>query len=137
MKNIDNILITAAIIVSLPVIFSIFFLAIRGFSFYILNRKDKPNTTEQMNTEIQQLIEQTKGKFFSITFEKKDGTRRTINGKDKYFRLIKGVGGPATDALRATGYKSAVNRNEESWFSFLPEKVVTFKCGKIEKHFSV
>jgi hypothetical protein len=84
---------------------------------------------------IDQLIAATKGKFFTVTFEKKDGTRRTVNAKDKYFRLIKGTGSPATDGLRQAGYKSAVNRNRESWFSFQPEKVIEFKCGKIHQTF--
>lgn len=84
---------------------------------------------------IDQLINASKGKFFTIVFEKQDGTRRVINGKDKYFRLIKGTGSPATDGLKQAGYKSAVNRNKESWFSFLPEKVIEFKCGKIHETF--
>lgn len=83
------------------------------------------------NKEIIALIESAKGKFFSLTFEKKDGTRRTINSKDKYLRLLKG----GENNLKDSGYFVAVNRNKESWFSFQPEKVIAFKCGKIEKTF--
>lgn len=90
-----------------------------------------------MNAELKSLIAATKGRFFSISFEKKDGTLRTINGKDYYKRLIKGTGSPATDALKEAGFVSAVNRNSETWFSALPEKTVHFKCGEIEKSFSV
>lgn len=82
-------------------------------------------------TEITNLIEQTKGKFFTLTFLKKDGTLRVINSKDKYNRLLKG--GESTSAQ--AGYKSLINRNKDSWFSVLPEKVVSFKCGKIQKTF--
>jgi hypothetical protein len=85
---------------------------------------------------IDTLIAEAKGKFFSITFEKKDGTLRTINGKDKYLRLIAGaVSTPSIDGLRDAGYNSAVNRNREQWFSFQPEKVKAFKCGKVERTF--
>jgi hypothetical protein len=118
-------------------IFSTFFLAIRTVSAYIKNINRNNTMTPQQSKEIDALIAATKGKFFCITFEKKDGTIRTVNGKDRYQRLIKGVGSPATNGLREAGYKSAVNRNKESWFSFQPEKVKTFKCGQIEKHFSV
>lgn len=129
----ENIIHSILVVASIPILFSIFFLAIRCISIYIHSRKAKPNKTMK---NIDELIEQTKGKFFSITFEKKDGSRRIINGKDKYFRLIKGTGSPATDTLKSAGYKSAVNRNAENWFSFQPEKVVEFKCGAIHKKFS-
>jgi len=90
---------------------------------------------EQTAKKIDALIEKTKGKFFTLTFIKKDGTIRTINGKDRYNRLVKGTGSPATDALKAKGYKNAVNRNRETWVSFMPEKVVEFKCGAIHETF--
>lgn len=84
---------------------------------------------------IDQLIAATKGRFFTLKFQKKDGTIRLVNSKDKYLRLIKGTGSPATDALKAQGYKNAVNRNSETWFSFMPEKVIEFKCGSIHETF--
>ena len=82
-------------------------------------------------SEITALIESVKGKFFTLTFLKKDGTLRTINSKDKYNRLLKGGKSTCADA----GYKSLINRNKDSWFSVLPDKVVSFKCGKIQKNF--
>ncbi len=133
---IANLIHSILIVASIPTIFSLFYLAARGISLYIQSRKEKQNK-KTMQQYIDQLIEQTKGKFFSITFEKKDGTRRTINGKDRYIRLVKGnANHPATQGLKAAGYKSAVDRNREGWFSFQPEKVVEFKCGAIHKKFS-
>lgn len=85
--------------------------------------------------ELESLILETKGRFFSITFEKKDGSIRTVNGKNRFNSLIKGTGSPATDALKAMGYKSFVDRNKKGWASALPEKVKAFKCGAIEKTF--
>jgi len=106
---------------------------------FLLIEKNKQNKQmhihEQTAKKIDALIEKTKGKFFTLTFIKKDGTIRTINGKDRYNRLVKGTGSPATDALKAKGYKNAVNRNGESWVSFMPEKVVEFKCGAIHETF--
>ena len=91
---------------------------------------------EQRAESLQKPVEATKGKFFSLTFVKKDGTIRTINAKDRFTGLIKGTGSPATDALRQGGYMFAVDRNRNSYFCFKPEKVLLFKCGKIDKQFS-
>ena len=135
----ENLIHSALIVASIPALFSIFYLAARGSSVYILHRKAKQNKTmqlqEQTAKKIDALIEKSKGKFFTLKFIKQDGTVRIINGKDKYNRLIVGTGSPATDALKAKGYKNAVNRNRETWVSFMPEKVVEFKCGAIHETF--
>jgi len=119
----------AAILIS-PIIFSIFFLACRTISCYFFPAKTNQTNTMK-NNEIIALIESAKGKFFSLTFEKKDGTLRTINSKDKYLRLLKG----GENNVKGAGYVSLVNRNKENWFCFQPEKVVAFKCGAVEKTF--
>ena len=105
----------------------------------ILPPTNKTNTMQNTPTEeeITALIDATKGKFFSLTFVKKDGTIRTINAKDRFTGLIKGTGSPATDALRQGGYMFAVDRNKNSYFCFKPEKVLALKCGKIDKEFSI
>ena len=121
--------------ITFPIIFSLFFLACRLFSIYILPCLQEYYRKHKAMKNIDNLIAKSKGKFFSITFEKKDGSIRKINGKDRYNRLIKGTGSPATEALKSAGYKSAVNRNGESWFSFMPEKVIEFKCGEIHETF--
>lgn len=122
-----------------PLIFSTFFLATKSISAYLLTRKaNKTNQKQTMKNieEVNQLIAKSAGKFFSITFEKKDGTLRTVNAKDKYLRLIAGAkDSPSIKGLHEAGYLSAVNRNRESWFSFQPTKVKFFKCGKIERVF--
>lgn len=128
--TIDQTLALAAVIFLIPLIFSITWVAI--FTCANLIRK-KPQHQQNMKREIDNLIAATKGKFFSITFEKKDGTVRIINGKDKYKRLLKG----GENMVEHAGYISAVNRNKETWFSFQPDSVVTFKCGAIEKKFLV
>ena len=134
----ENLIQSVLVVASISALFPIFYLAARGTSLYILHRKAKQNKImhqDQIAKQIDSLIADTKGKFFSLKFIKKDGTVRTINGKDRYNRLVKGTGSPATDALKAKGYKNAVNRNNESWVSFMPEKVVEFKCGAVHKTF--
>lgn len=135
MKPLDQTLAISALVFISPVIFSIFFLAIRSFSCYILPELKNKYKTMKNVKEINQLIANTKGKFFSLTFIKNDGTVKTVNAKDKYFRLIKGVDSPATKGLKDAGFVSHVNRNRESWFSFKPQRVTHFKCGKVEKSF--
>ena len=89
----------------------------------------KKNNTKTMQTELDNLIAETKGKFFSITFVKKDGSVRVINGKDKYQRLLKG----GVNNVAVAGYVPFVNRNTETWASAHKDAVVTFRCGKVVK----
>jgi hypothetical protein len=90
-----------------------------------------------MQGTLTDLIKQAKGKFFSLTFIKADGSERVVNGKDKYNRLI--AGGEST--VRPHGYVSMIDRNKASgdgaWICAHNARAVKFKCGKIEKTFSV
>lgn len=90
-------------------------------------------TPTQVHNELETLIAATKGKFFSITFTKKDGSTRVINGKDKYRRLLAG----GSNTVRQAGYVPFVNRNTETWVSAHKDQVVTFSCGKINKSMKV
>lgn len=102
-----------------------------------LNLYNKTNmqtmTPTAIRTELDTLINQTKGKFFSITFVKNDGTTRIINGKDKYNRLLKG----GSDTVRQAGFVPFVNRNTETWAAAHNDRVVTFQCGKVKKEMQV
>lgn len=94
------------------------------------------NKNKNMKT-LDQLIAETNGKFFSVTFIKKDGTMRTINGKDKYNRLIAGSKeSPNPNPVKSAGYVSFVNRNKEKWASAHKNGVVVFKCGKVQAEFA-
>jgi hypothetical protein len=48
---------------------------------------------------------------------------------------VKGVGSPATVALKEGGYTSFVNRNRDGWVSAHKENVLSLKCGKIQETF--
>lgn len=101
----------------------------------LLNHKPRPT----VNKTLDQLIAETKGKFFSVTFTKKDGSVRTINGKDKYRRLLAG----GTNRVQDMGYVSFVNRNaagvktsaKGNWACAHKQEVLTFKCGQIKAEF--
>lgn len=129
-------LLALSMVAFVPLVFSIFYLAKKLIKDYISPAVKNTQHKRKMNKEIQKLIEDTKGKFFSITFQKKDGTLRTINGKNKYANLIRGIqNSHAIKGLRNAGYVSAINRNNKGWFSFKPEAVRHFKCGQVEKFF--
>ena len=82
-----------------------------------------------MNQEqLQKQIESTKGRFFSITFQKKDGTLRTINAK-----TMNSNGGKSCAA--DAGYVSVYNRNKKSWASVHPDRVHSISCGSIQQNF--
>jgi hypothetical protein len=99
----------------------------------------EPTPEKNMKT-LDQLIAETKGKFFSVTFTKKDGSVRTINGKDMYNRLL--VGGKF--AASESGYVPFINRNASNilnkkggnWVCAKKDEVISFKCGKITAEFS-
>ena len=101
----------------------------------LLNYKPK----QTVNKTLDQLIAETKGKFFSVTFTKKDGSVRTVNGKDKYRRLLAG----GTNRVESSGYISFVNRNASNiltkkggqWACAHKDEVLTFKCGEISAEF--
>ena len=101
----------------------------KRFSYSMLLPVTKHKT---MQTELDNLIAETKGKFFSITFVKKDGSIRVINGKDKYQRLLKGGEYKGATA----GFVPFVNRNTETWASAHKDAIVTFRCGKLVKQVS-
>jgi len=104
--------------------------------------KNLSNETPKKNMKtLDQLIAETKRKFFSVTFTKKDGSVRTINGKDLYRRLM--AGGCKFSAYES-GYVPFVNRNASNflnkkggnWVSAHKDEVIKFKCGKITAEFS-
>lgn len=113
----------------IPVIFSIFFLATRILSCYLLPRQPKPTMKNQ--NKLKKLIDQTNGKFFSCTFCKADGSIRLANGKDKYIRLL--AGGHST--LEGTKSTPFVDRNKDSWIAANDDRLIEFKCGKIHETF--
>lgn len=90
-----------------------------------------------MNNELRNLINESKGKFFSITFIKKDGSIRTINGKGSYDRKKKGTGSNANKQLKEQGYVSFVNRNRDQWVCAHTDRVIRFQCGNLVKVFPI
>ena len=88
---------------------------------------------DTIQTELDQLVAQTKGRFFSIRFIKKDGSVRVVNGKDKYQHLL--AGGKST--VKPAGYTAFIDRNANggigSWKSAKASSLIEFQCGEIHK----
>jgi hypothetical protein len=87
------------------------------------------------HTQLRELIQSVKGKFFSCSFQKKDGSIRHSNGKDKYLRLLSNGPKAGFNPLEGTDLTSFIDRNKEDWISASDSRLIHFKCGKIEKTF--
>jgi len=128
-----------AIILILTLPFFAFIFIVIEAEYKKRNAKNQTKETKETMKTLDQLIAETKGKFFSVTFTKKDGSVRTVNGKDLYRRLL--VGGQST--VRQAGYVPFVNRNASNilnkkggaWVSAHKNEVITFKCGSIKAEF--
>ena len=128
-----------SIILALTLPFFAFIFIVIKEEYKKRNAKNQTKETKETMKTLDQLIAETKGKFFSVTFTKKDGSVRTVNGKDFYRRLL--VGGDS--AIRQSGYVPFVNRNAHNilnrkgglWVSAHKNEVITFKCGSIKAEF--
>ena len=78
-----------------------------------------------MKDQIQNLIEQTKGRYFRLEFQKKDGSLRVVNTKAKDLGSLRGGENKVANA----GYLVAFDRNKRQYVSFKPEAVKKIKCG--------
>jgi hypothetical protein len=142
-----------------PFVFSALFIGVQASSYALRkktkNKMEKPPATIKEQS-LDELIAATKGKFFSVTFVKKNGSIRVVNGKDKYHRLL--VRGQSPQVINGQSEFSNffiedkskikenvpfVDRNKKSildkrgggWVSTKNDSVITFKCGNIVKEF--
>lgn len=69
-------------------------------------------------TKAVELIKSTKGKFFTVTFMKKDGTIRTINGNYKNTNTSDTLGYLKVYSMKDKGYRQ-VNTQSIKTISFM------------------
>ena len=84
------------------------------------------NTTTMNRTTVRDVIEARGTKFASVTFIKKDGTERKVNG---LFRPASHIVGNAkgmvvSEALKRNGYIPIFSVSENSWKCFHEDAVV-------------
>jgi hypothetical protein len=89
------------------------------------NKKPKNHMKEHIQYHIQYLIKQTNGRYFRLEFQKKDGSLRVVNTKEKDLASLRGGENKVKDA----GYLVAFDRNKRQYVSFKPEAVKRIKCG--------
>lgn len=125
------------IIITAQAIFCAFFLACRLFSLYALPAYEKHRNKKMNTNKLRKLIQSTNGKFFSCVFRKLDGSIRVANGKNSYRRLLASPSSPKAgwNPLAQTSFESFVDRNKEAWIAASDERLVSFKCGKIQETF--
>ena len=70
---------------------------------------------------LEMLVDASKGKFFSVSFNMPDGRLKIVNGKNFYKRLLKRKG--VRDLF--------VNRNQDAWCYIKNGASVRFKCGSL------
>lgn len=77
--------------------------------------------------QLVELIQSTKGKFFSVAYFKRDGSRRVMNGKNFYAELLKGGRSTLDNSLSVP----VVDRNKRAFRAVNADTVLEFRCGKI------
>ena len=77
--------------------------------------------------DVLNLIEITKGQFFSLTYKRKDGETVTRCAKDKNLRILKGGKDTHAHANTVRYY----DRNKGSYRSFIPENFISLTVSGV------
>lgn len=77
--------------------------------------------------QLVELVQATKGKFFSVAFIKRNGERRVMNGKNFYADLLRG----GNSTLEHSMSVPVVDRNKGEFRAVNADTLISFKCGKI------
>lgn len=89
-----------------------------------------PDVIDTLNPDTVREIVHRKGtKFATVTFRKKDGSLRTINGHFRAGKHMVGgeAGAAAHDRLRANGLVAIYSMADKGWRSFKADAVVEIK----------
>jgi len=76
--------------------------------------------------KIKELVENTKGKFFSVEFVKRDNTIRHMVCRVGVTKHLRGGKKTTPDS-----YITVFDVQKKEYRCFKPETVITFKCGNI------
>ena len=83
-------------------------------------RNNRPSTNEMVK-----MIKSTKGKWFSCTFIKKDGSKRVMNGRIGCHKGIKGVG----RKFQKENLVTVFDAQAKEYRMINVDTMLTFKCG--------
>ena len=84
-----------------------------------------PRNNRPSSDELKAMIKSTKGRFFSCTFIKKDGTKRVMNGRIGCHKGVKGVGRKFSTPNLVTVFDAKA----KEYRMINVDTMLTFNCG--------
>ena len=84
-----------------------------------------PRNSRPSSDEMVKMIKSTKGKWFSCTFIKKDGSKRVMNGRIGCHKGIKGVG----RKFQKENLVTVFDAQAKEYRMINVDTMLTFKCG--------
>ena len=85
-----------------------------------------PRNNRPSSDELKAMIKSTKGRFFSCTFIKKDGSMRVMNGRIGCHKGIKGVG----RKFQKENLVTVFDAKAKEYRMINVDTMLTFNCGK-------
>ena len=84
-----------------------------------------PRNNRPSSDEMVKMIKSTKGKWFSCTFIKKDGTKRVMNGRIGCHKGVKGVG----RKFQKENLVTVFDAKAKEYRMINVDTMLTFNCG--------
>ena len=84
-----------------------------------------PKNNRPSSDEMVKMIKSTKGKWFSCTFIKKDGSKRVMNGRIGCHKGIKGIG----RKFQKENLVTVFDAQAKSYRMINVDTMLTFNCG--------
>ena len=84
-----------------------------------------PRNNRPSSDEMVKMVKSTKGKWFSCTFIKKDGSKRVMNGRIGCHKGIKGVG----RKFQKENLVTVFDAQAKEYRMINVDTMLTFKCG--------
>ena len=84
-----------------------------------------PQNNRPSSDEMVKMIKSTKGRFFSCTFIKKDGSKRVMNGRIGCHKGVKGTG----RKFQKENLVTVFDAQASSYRMVNVDTMLTFKCG--------
>ena len=86
-----------------------------------------PQNNRPSSDEMVKMIKSTKGKWFSCTFIKKDGSMRVMNGRIGCHKGVKGIG----RKFKKDNLVTVFDAQAKEYRMINVDTMLTFKCGRL------
>ena len=84
-----------------------------------------PRSNRPSSDELKAMIKSTKGRFFSCTFIKKDGSKRVMNGRIGCHNGVKGIG----RKFQKENLVTVFDAKAKEYRMINVDTMLTFQCG--------